>query len=388
MGRFLRIPSSLREYPVIDLRDPRQRRRVVFFLVAGALELILFSIGGFRVEEYMNTSDFCGRFCHQVMKPQFTVYQQSPHARVACVTCHIGPGAEWQVRMKLSGIRQVVATALNTYPRPIPSPVVHLRPARETCENCHWPQKFSEDRLRLYRRFAEDEKNSPQLSAQAFRVGGGGVPASIHWHVTARVWYLPLDDKRQEIGWVGVERPGGVLEEYLAPKLTRDSLAERVERDKRLMDCIDCHNRATHIFRPPEELIDAALARGDLDPGLPYIKKKSLEVLTASGPKEAQELVAALPQFYRASLSDMAADKAIVFAQAQATLQELIQLTYFQEMKVDWKTYPNNIGHTRSPGCFRCHGQVANVENAKPLEAGCNLCHYPIPPEVLRVTTP
>ncbi|MBI2304287.1 MAG: NapC/NirT family cytochrome c [Chloroflexi bacterium] len=380
-----RLSSLFQNYTVIDLRQPRQRRRLIFFLIAGTLEVVLFAMGGFRVEEYMNTPQFCGQFCHKVMKPEYTAYQNSPHARVSCVACHIGSGAEWQVKMKLTGIGQAVATAMNTYPRPLPSPVIHLRPARETCETCHWPQKVSDDRLRIYRRYGLTEKNEASISALALKVGGGGEGEAkgIHWHVSSQIWYLPLDRRRQDIGWLAFRRPDGTTEELFRADQRRPELEARLPGEKRLMDCIDCHNRATHVFRSPEELVDKALTTGQLDGTLPYIKKKSLEALTP--PEKAQANISALPDFYRSSYPNLYREKEGAINQAIVKLREIADLTYFPEMKVNWKTYPNNVGHTDSPGCFRCHGQkFVNVEGTeRTIDGSCNLCHYSVPKEAL-----
>ena len=124
---------TVREYPKIDLRSPYLRRAL---LLVGLLTFVNFAIMGaasYKGVEYMDSAQFCGQTCHTVMSPEFTAYVNSPHSRVACVECHIGPGAPWFVKAKISGVRQVFAVTLKTYSRPIPSPVHELRPARDTC---------------------------------------------------------------------------------------------------------------------------------------------------------------------------------------------------------------------------------------------------------------
>ena len=120
----------------------------------------------------MESTQFCGQTCHSVMDPEYTAYQRSPHARVACVECHIGPGAPWFVRSKLSGSYQVLAVTFNLYPRPIPTPIHNLRPARETCEQCHWPERFSGDKLVIRTKYADDEKNSATKTVLLVHIGG------------------------------------------------------------------------------------------------------------------------------------------------------------------------------------------------------------------------
>ena len=382
-GRFSIGPTlrRLRRAYMLGFFESRQRRRLAFFVVAGVTETVLLSIGGFRVARFMDTPRFCGQVCHQVMEPEFTAYQVSPHARVACVSCHIGSGESWLVRSKISGTRQVIAVLLNSYHRPIPTPVEHLRPARETCEVCHWPQKFSGDVVRTRSRFAEDEANTPAVSTIILKVGGAGPGRSsgIHWHVAALVWYMPLDEKRQEIPWVGVEGNERELTQYFEPNQRIEP--QDIEKKKRLMDCVDCHNRATHIFRSPAALLDQALALGTIDPALPYIKREGLKALEPPSPSRAEAFnrVEALEGFYRASYPQVYDEKKEALARSLGELREMALLTTFPEMRVTWQTHPDNLGHSQWPGCFRCHGKLAEPASGKKISADCNLCHQFLP---------
>ncbi|MBI4297032.1 MAG: NapC/NirT family cytochrome c [Chloroflexi bacterium] len=378
-----------REYFRLDFKDSRQRRRLLFFLVAGVIEIVLLAIGGYRLAQFMDTPEFCGELCHSVMKPEYVAYQNSPHARVECVDCHIGEGASWLVKSKISGLRQVAAVTLNTYQRPIPSPVEELRPARETCEECHWPQRFAGDLVRVRRHFLQDAANTEQVNTLVLRVGGGEFPIArdIHWHIGAKVWYLPLDEKRQEIAWVGVEAQDGQLVEYLDPQKATDVSPERIKADKRLMDCVDCHNRATHIFYSPDALIDKALALGQIDPALPFIKREGMKALNpiSSSLEEANSKIDSIHEFYATSYPQIYEEKGVAIVRAIEQLKGIAKLTTFPEMKVDWETHPNNIGHLQSPGCFRCHGKLETAtEGGKDqvIRADCTLCHYPLPSAV------
>ncbi|MBI2907845.1 MAG: NapC/NirT family cytochrome c [Chloroflexi bacterium] len=370
-----------RRFATIDLNDPRQRRWIIFFVVGGVIEIMLLAAVGFRGAEFMDSPKFCGELCHTVMKPQYTVYDESPHARVNCVNCHIGPGADWLVKSKINGIPQVFATIFNTYQRPIPSPVENLRPARETCERCHWPEKFTEDRLRVARHYAEDERNTEQPRTTAFKVGGGKADGArgIHWHIAARVWYLPLDEKRQEIAWVGVQNGDGTLREYVLPTKASEVTPERLEKDKRLMDCIDCHNRATHVFRSPSQRVDNLISRGKIDRNLPFVKKKAMEAFTGSELDLEATLgkIEGLKAFYQESYPAIFTEKKERIEGVIAELARVARESIFPEMKTNWKTHVDNIGHLESPGCFRCHGKLSTPgENKKTIDATCQECHY------------
>ena len=364
-------------------RHKRHREKLLFLMFAGAIGIIMLVIGGYQLVEFTDSTAFCGQLCHGVMYPEYTAYQASPHSRVLCSECHVGSGADYLVRSKLSGIPQIIAVTTSSYPRPIPTPVKNLRPARETCEQCHRPERFAGDLVRVHTTYATDEANTERVDTRVLRVGGGEfeVARDIHWHIGAEVWYLPLDEKRQEIGWVGVEDSNGELTEYIDPDKATDITPQLIEDEKRLMDCMDCHNRATHIFRSPEELIDIALAQGKIDKSLPFIKREGLEALDSPNPSLAQAIakVEAIKEFYRASYPQVYEDKEGVIDEAIEELREIARLTTFPYMKVTWKTYPDNIAHQEAPGCFRCHGKLVATtgdREGEVIDAGCESCHY------------
>jgi nitrate/TMAO reductase-like tetraheme cytochrome c subunit len=361
----------------------RHREKPIFLMFAGAIGIILLVMGGYQLVEFTDSTAFCGQLCHEVMYPEYTASQASPHSRVLCSHCHVGSGADYLVRSKLSGIPQFLAVATGSYDRPIPTPVANLRPARETCEQCHRPERFAGDLVRVHTTYATDEANTERVDTRVLRVGGGELEAArdIHWHIAARVWYLALDKERQEIGWVGVEESDGTLTEYTDPGKELEISRQQIEEEKRLMDCLDCHNRATHIFRSPEELIDMALAQGKIDTGLPFIKREGLKALDPPNPSLAQSSakVAAIEEFYRISYPQIYADKGAAIYEALEELKEVARLTTFPDMKVTWKTYIDNSSHLESPGCLRCHGKLialAGAQEGKTIDADCNLCHY------------
>jgi len=361
----------------------RRREKLLFLMFAGAIGIILLVFGGYQLIEFTDSTAFCGRLCHEVMYPEYTAYQASPHSRVTCAECHVGSGADYLVRSKLSGMPMIFATLFDTYERPIPTPVENLRPARETCEQCHRPERFAGDLVRVHTSYSTDEANTEKVDTRVLRVGGGEfeVARDIHWHIAARVWYLAMDEKRQEIGWVGVEDSNGELTEYIDPQKADEITPQSIESQRRLMDCMDCHNRATHIFRSPAELIDMALAQGKIDSSLPFIKWLGLNALDPPNPNLAQAItkVETIKEFYRTSYPQIYEAKGQAIDEAIKELKEIARLTTFPDMKVSWKTYPDNIAHQESPGCFRCHGKLEATtadQKGKVIDAGCNLCHY------------
>ena len=121
----------------------RLRRNVFLIVLLTSVNFAVFSMFLYRAYHYMESTQCCGQFCHTVMAPEHTAYENSPHSRVACVECHIGSGADWFVNSKISGARQLIAVATATDPTPIQTPVHGLRPARDTCEECHRPGDYS-----------------------------------------------------------------------------------------------------------------------------------------------------------------------------------------------------------------------------------------------------
>src|ERR1043166_4131633 len=377
-------PGDIPRYPDIDLNNGRTRRLAIVSIAGAILFVAVSLLGSYRAYHYADSDQFCGTRCHTVMHPEYTAYQQSPHARVGCVGCHVGAGAGWYVRSKLSGAYQVYAAALNKYPQPIPSPVKNLRPARETCEQCHWPEKFFGAQLKVFTHFQYDEANTARETRLLIKTGGGGPAtgfvAGIHWHMfnANEISYVASDEQRQKIEYVRMRnRKTGQVEEYWA----KDSKfkPERLKTMQvRTMDCIDCHNRPTHIYVPPDRSIDRALLAGRIDRSLPYVKQQAVQALSADY-KTTEQAVAAIATtmraYYQKSYPAVWTGRRAAVEQAVATTQDIFTKTRFPEMNVDWRTHPDNIGHFYFTGCFRCHDDQHVSKGGKAITKDCHACH-------------
>jgi hypothetical protein len=376
-------PEEVAAYPRIDLNKASQRGAVAFFLSFVVVFVVLSALGSYRAYEFTDSVQFCGQLCHSVMNPEFTAYQGSPHARVRCVDCHVGPGATWYVRSKLSGARQVYATVFHTFPKPIPSPVENLRPAQETCEQCHWPKKFHGAQLKVFTHYASDEVNTPRQVRLLIRTGGGdgtnGPTMGIHWHMNIEneISYIAADEKRQVIPYIRVKDQQGRVTEYRTAdsKLTPEQIAAT---PKRKMDCVDCHNRPTHIYIPPDRAVDQSLTAHRMDITLPYLKQQAVAVLTATyATTEAamQGIATGMHNFYSSKYPELEKAKREQIQTAITEVQRIYRVTTFPEMKLDWKTHPDNVGHFYSPGCFRCHDGQHVSADGKIVPKGCDTCH-------------
>lgn len=368
-------------YPRIDFNDPSQRGAFLFFAGATLLLLLLTMVGSYRAYEVTGSTTFCGELCHSVMGPQFTTYQRSPHARVPCVECHVGPGVGWYARSKFSGAYKVYAALLRTYPRPISSPPGHLRPAQEICLQCHWPEKFFGIQRKLFTFYAQDEQNTKRQVLMLVRTGGGspGRGSGIHWHmnITNEVSYIARDPAKQVIPWVEVKNPQGQVTEYVS---TEDPLtAEEIAKlEKQRMDCMDCHNRPAHIFLPPSRALDEAFLQGWIDPSLPFIKKVAVELLAkpySDTPKALVEIETGLREFYRKTYPDLLQRGRKAVQKAIAEVKRIYQENFFPEMRVSWQAYPDNIGHSIFPGCFRCHDGKHQSADGRVIPKDCDICH-------------
>jgi len=343
---------------------------------------MLLFVGGYQLYGFTESTGFCGRLCHTAEYPEYTTYQASPHSRVSCTDCHVGSGASYWVKSKLAGVPIIFDTIFGSYDRPVTTPVHQLRPARETCEQCHRPERFTGDLVVEHTTYAPDEKNTMFNDTLILRVGGGQSETAqdIHWHIAATVHYLPLDKARQDIAWVSVEDKNGQID-YINPDEANQVTPQRIKSDERLMDCIDCHNRATHQFKSPETLLDDAFVQGRLDTSLPYLKQQAILALDPpnSSLAEAYAKVESIKDFYRANYPEIYQQKEASINNSIDTAKGIAVLTTFPYMHVTWKTYADNIGHQDSMGCFRCHGKLVvqnGPQKGQTLSADCTLCHY------------
>ncbi len=369
-------------WPKLDLANPNHRAWTSFIVAATLVNLVIVSLASYTGVKYMDSVEFCGQVCHEVMEPEFAAYQDGPHSRVTCVQCHIGEGASWFVRSKLSGVRQIFAVTLNTHSRPIPSPVHDLRPARETCEQCHWPAKFHGDKVRVIREYGTDEASTPSETILQIHVGGGneglGIGAGIHWHmnVANRVEYIATDDKRQVIPWVRMTDRNGNVREYQVDGVTPEELARG---ERRVMDCVDCHNRPSHPFDASAgRAVDRAITLGEIPISLPYIKREAvaaLEATYASRLAAADAIAARLRSFYREQYNAVYMGQRQEVERAVTVTQRLYQRNVFPAMNITFGTYPNNIGHMDFPGCFRCHDDSHKSKDGLTIGQDCETCH-------------
>jgi len=333
----------------------------------------------YRAVAYMGTPQFCGQACHS-MSPEFAAYANSPHFRVECVECHVAPGAAGWVASKASGIRQLFATVANTYPRPIPPALESnsLVPASETCENCHWPEKFGSVRLRLITNYAEDEQNTRTQTVLLMLVGGSkfaGIHGK-HFGPGVHIRFVAADTKRQTIPWVEYQNTTtGASQTFLSEGSSPDSVKGLPKFE---MQCVDCHNRPTHTFESPERGMNSALFLGEIPTGLPFIKKEGVALLNAkysSNLEAAERLPVALVSFYKQNYPDLYARRSQDVQGAAAAVLRIYNRNVFPDLKVGWGTYPNNLGHTEFPGCFRCHDSSHTAADGKSITQDCDACH-------------
>ncbi len=375
------MAPSLKWWPRIDLNSRRVRIIAFAIVVLTPVNVLIVSVAGYKAVEVSDSVVFCGATCHTVMQPEYTAYQNGPHARVKCVDCHIGEGAGWFVKAKISGARQVLAVMRNTYSRPIDSPVHNLRPAGDTCENCHWPAKFHGDKLETIHDYADDEANTESVTSLRLRIGGrdgGGRAGGIHWHVAAEnaIEYVALDKDRQNIGWVRQSTPQGGVVEYRAEGVTDADLASG---ERRRMDCIDCHNRPSHVFaRSVERGVNSVLATGGAPKDLPFLKREAVAALKVDYGSQEEASVAidrSLTEFYKKQYPDTWTKRQADITRTVASMQDLYKRNIFPSMKVTWGFHPDNRGHMEFPGCFRCHDDAHKSKDGKVIRQDCELCH-------------
>jgi len=360
----------------LSLSDPKQRRWLLLF-GAGACGFILLSaFGSYQTYHYAESNSFCGEVCHSAMNPEWITYKRSAHARVDCVECHVGSGVQHFIKAKLNGTHQLVAFTLDNYARPIATPVKNLRPAKDTCEQCHSPDKFVGNVEIHYEHFLSDKRNSPYNARMLLHVDTGrpgGPRGGIHWHASEndRVEYYAADEKRQEIPWMRVTHlTSGEAKVFRVATFKGEPPADKI----RTMDCMDCHNRPAHVFPTANDAVENAMARGELSTKLPNIKRVAVQAMTQKGITSAAVAPEKIGEFIRSKYADPALAPEV--SGAVATVKSIFATSIFPERKADWTVYPNNNGHKDWAGCFRCHDDKhKNEAGEKPKATDCTTCH-------------
>jgi hypothetical protein len=372
------------KFPVVDFNDPKQRTMLFFISIGLAIFLVMSALGSYQAFHYTESNEFCGTTCHKVMEPEYTAYMGSAHERVNCVECHVGSGAGWYVRSKLSGLYQVYSVIAKAYPTPIPTPIHNLRPAQETCERCHWPEKFYDRKYVTHRHYMSDEENtewdislllktSPQYRALGLQDG-------IHWHINpnVKIEYKPATFKRDVIAWVKYTNLSSGEEtiyrdpEYEIDENTLDTL------ELRTMDCLDCHNRPSHNYRSPTNFVDEAITAGKISSDLPEIKLTAMGILVNDFPTTDSAFAyidREIDDFYLSNYPDVYDTNKVAIDAAKDAMKDGYSKNIFPRMKVKWNEYPNYLGHLENNGCYRCHNDRFQSNSGTTISRDCNLCH-------------
>jgi hypothetical protein len=352
-------------WPRIDLNDPTQRVTVTIVFALTIANVVIVSMAAYRGVEYMDSVAFCGQVCHRPMQPEFVAHQTGAHANVKCVDCHVGAGAASFVSAKAAGTRRVLAVMRGNYAKPIVPEPTQLVKAADTCEQCHSPAQYHGDKIRRVVEYADNEKNAETVTTLKVHVGGGderrGLATGIHWHmnVANEIEYVATDKTRQTIPWVRMKARDGNVREFVVAGTTPEQLSAG---ERRRMDCMDCHNRPSHVIAAtPERAVNEAMATGFIPLTLPFIHRESVKALKAGNP-------AAMRDFYQSQPRDQV-------ERVVAAVQDIYQRNVFRSMNVTFGTYPDNIGHVDSPGCFRCHDDDHKSKDGQKIGQDCETCH-------------
>ena len=334
--------------------------------------------GGIHTWEYTNSNQFCGTACH-TMPPQSTAFQESPHSNVTCEECHIGRASFMdQAIRKTQGIKESYYEIFKLYEYPIRAKA--LRPSLDTCEKCHRPETFADDSLRQIHRFGNDAGNTATSIYLIMKTGGvdarQGDARGIHWHISSKVLYYSEDELAQVIPYVRVYNDDDTYVEYIDVESGFDP-STLDESQLKQMDCITCHNRVTHSFNAPYKSVDEAMAKGLIDPSIPLIHQKAVEVLSTeyASRDEAIKAIADIEEDYKRNLFDFYSQNGQIIKNAVAEIQSIYDRTVFHEQEIDWTTYPNHLGHIDAPGCFRCHDGKHLNQDEEAVRLECNVCH-------------
>ena len=382
--RAAEAKGEKKNWPVLNFNNPETRNAATIFIFGTVFLLIISSVGSYEAFHYTESVEFCGKLCHKVMEPEYTTYHGSSHERVACVECHVGSGASWYVKSKLSGLYQVYSVLANKYPTPIPTPIANLRPAQETCEQCHWPEKFYDNKVKEKHSFLADETNTERIIRMQIKTSSkmtdNGYVAGIHQHINPniKIEYKTTTPNRQVIPWVRFTNLKTGETEIFTDSESYLSAEQIDSLEIRVMDCLDCHNRPSHNYNAPQNFTDKLMIDGAIPKTLPEIKLIAMMALNQEYPTKDSAFMAIRSQvteYYESGYPDVLTERASEVELAINGIQEGYANNIFPEMKVTWKAYPNNIGHMESDGCYRCHNDRHSTSTGKLISKDCNLCH-------------
>lgn len=378
-GEAAHIPFLLR----LDLQNPIQRNTAIGVTFVSLFLIGLTGAAAFQAVEYVSSNEFCTQACHSVMMAEGTAYESSPHARVDCVKCHVGSGAEGFAQSKIRGLHQLMATFSGDYHRPIQVPVESMQPARQTCEQCHWSRRWVGFKEKQFTYYASDNENTKSQLRMLMKIGGANSGVmhgeGIHFHMTLgrKVEFIARDANKQDIAWLKMTEPDGTVVEFESDSepLTEE---ERSTLTVHQMDCMDCHNRPAHQFQSPMAAINARMAAGAISAEIPAIKLRGVQALSAEYETTDEALSAIdteLREYYANKKSEFYAERKKDVDEAIEQIQDIFAHNYFPEMKSSWKAYPNNLGHRDSPGCFRCHNDDLADSEGNTIFSTCTKCH-------------
>lgn len=372
------------KWPILDLNHKIQRIAVLRISIITLLLLLISAMGSYQAFHYTESVKFCGELCHKVMEPEYVAYQHSSHANVKCVECHVGEGAGWYVKSKLSGLYQVYSVLFKKYARPIETPLHNLRPASETCERCHWPDKFYSQKVRNTRSYIADSSNTEWNTSLLMKIGpqynAKGLTEGIHWHINKgyKIEYIAGSKDRESIPWIKLTnvKTGKVKifidEENPLDKKAMDSLEHRT------MDCMDCHNRPSHKYLSAPNFIDNAMVSGIIPQTIPFIKMAAMEALKVSyNTKDTAhiEIKNVVTNYYKDEQPEVYSKDFQRISKAILAIQNQYDKNVFPYMKVDASRYLDHIGHLESDGCFRCHSDRHKTAEGETISRNCDLCH-------------
>jgi nitrate/TMAO reductase-like tetraheme cytochrome c subunit len=392
LGAYLRARRNRKtgregrqKWRVLDLNVKKHRVALLTFLFLSLFMVVISAIGSYEAFHFTESDEFCGKTCHTVMEPEFTTYQTSSHSRVGCVQCHVGTGASSYVKSKISGLYQVYSILAKKYPQPIETPVHSLRPARETCEQCHWPQKFYPNQLVKERHYLADSSNTEWDINLRLLVGSDneyrGLEEGIHWHINpnVKIDYIAETEEREVLPWVryiNLETGDTIIYTDSEYPPDEELLAEGEMRE---MDCIDCHNRPSHVYLTPQDFTNKQISLDNIPKSLPYIKQIAMEVLFSEyfTNKDTALIVIRnrIESFYQDEHPELYASQKDLIDKAIEGVLAGFTANVFPYMQASWDAYPDHIGHKVFDGCFRCHNDRHTSEAGRVISMDCNLCH-------------
>ena len=170
-------------WPTIDLNVPHTRHTVLFFAASTFVGLVALSFASQRAVEYSESPAILRADVPPGDGSALRGAQERASRSCELRECHVEPGAQGFFKAKLHGTNQLRLAVTKSVSTTTTVAAGCRTAACTSCEQCHFPDRFIGDVVKVVYEFADDEANSKTMltsSAPCWRAGGRGRSGDRH----------------------------------------------------------------------------------------------------------------------------------------------------------------------------------------------------------------